>query len=320
MAIYVQYSNSPILVRYIELLRLFLNSSSDFDTLAWIDAYLSIATADTDGLDNWGRILGRDRLVVTGNAFQDVIGITDPNANVPNTLKSYRATNNYIQNFANNQNLPNDSPGGHFFPNIGGATALNDTAYRPLLQLLYSKYTNNNTLASMNAIIKAYAQQTGKTQEQIDGTYVTENVTSPMSILYYFDFDINLTYEYNLFVNENILPKPTGVSLLVQWNPSSNPSVVLTSPNPITNVSVNPTITLTFSEAVFGVNNNSIQLQSSTGTIITITITQTGNSYTLGLSGALVNATQYLVIIGNGITSKITGLPLIATQFNFTTA
>ena len=110
----------------------------------------------------------------------------------------------------------------------------------------------------------------------------------------------------------------SGGSSATPANPTP-PTVSLTSPTPITNVSVNPTITLAFSEAVSGVNTNTIQFQTQGGPLENITITPSGNNYTLTTGVALVAGTQYVVLVNSGITSTATAAPVAPKRLNFTT-
>ena len=186
MGIYNQYNNSPTLIAYCQNIQNSI-AFSDTDVQQFCSNYLNISTANTDGLNVWGIILGQSRILQSGGQYLDVFGFDD--GVIP-------PANNYPQNF----------DWGSFYSGQGAGTVeLNDNAYRSLLQLLYSKYASNNTLASLNQIIQNYSAGRGQ-------AYVLE--TGKMAITYYFDYPL-LPYEINLFANTQCLPKPSGVSLSI---------------------------------------------------------------------------------------------------------
>ena len=186
MGIYNQYNNSPTLIAYCQNIQNAI-AFSDTDVQQFCSNYLNISTANTDGLNAWGTILGQSRILQSGGQYLDVFGFNNGTPPIGN---------NYPQNFNN----------GSFFSGKGaGTVSLTDTSYRALLQLFYSKNSTSNTLASLNKIIQNYSAGRGQ-------AYVLE--TGKMAITYYFDYPL-LPYEINLFANTQCLPKPSGVSLSI---------------------------------------------------------------------------------------------------------
>ena len=101
------------------------------------------------------------------------------------------------------------------------------------------------------------------------------------------------------------------------------PTVTTSLPaNGATNVSVNTSIVVQFSQAVTNVNSTTVTLHSGSvdGALVTATITPgASNTYTLTPNTALSYSTEYFVVVGPGITST-TGVAMVQTTSNFTTA
>ena len=185
MTIYNQYNNSPNIINFCANMQAAI-AFDDSDVTQAISNYLSIATASTDGLNAWGIILGQSRVVQSGDNLTGVFGFD--NGEPP-------ATGQYPQNFDN---------GSFFSGNTGSSVNLNDTAYRALLQLLYFKYANNCSIASLNRIIQAYSVGRGE-------AYVLDG---KMAVTYYFGYTLTL-WEINLFTNTSCLPRPSGCQLFI---------------------------------------------------------------------------------------------------------
>lgn len=187
--IYLQYTNSPNLISLVNKTA----NSLLFKDINFTEDYLSIKTANTAGLDNWGIILNQPRIVNSGESYDNVFGFDT--GIVPTDTTTY-PQNFYHSNFYNI----------NFAPTI----TLDNTQYRSLLLLIYSKYTINNSIYYMNKAIQDYAINMGAT-----GTPVVYS-TYDMNITYKFDYTLQ-SYERRLFNNtqtgESILPKPSGVDL-----------------------------------------------------------------------------------------------------------
>ncbi len=181
--IYIQYENSPKLKSLVNktansLLLKDLNFTND---------YLSIKTASTNGLDNWGIILNQSRNVNSGDSYENVLGFDT--GEIPTNDEDY-PQNLFNSNFYN--------------INFAPTLTLEDNKYRALLLLLYAKYTMNNSIFSINKAIQEYSNNMGKSE--IPVVYSTYD----MRITYKFNYQPE-NYELNLFFNTDLLPKPCGV-------------------------------------------------------------------------------------------------------------
>lgn len=183
--IYLQYANSPNLISLVTKTA----NSLLFKNINFTDDYLSILTATTEGLNNWGIILNQNRTVFSGEMYDSVFGFDT--GEIPTDTITY-PQNFYDSNFFN--------------INFSLTIDLTDTQYRALLILLYRKYTTNNSIFELNNIIQQYST--------LIGASGTPNVYSnyDMSITYEFNYTLQL-YEDYLFNNLNILPKPVGVAI-----------------------------------------------------------------------------------------------------------
>lgn len=181
--IYLQYANSPKLISLVnKTANALLFKDIDFTT-----DYLSIKTASTAGLDNWGIILNQSRTVFSGVVYDGVFGFDD--GVVPTD------TTTYPQNFFNSN---------FFNINYSETIDLDNDQYRSLLLLLYRKYTTNNSILDLNNIIQEYSENMGASG--IPYVYSTYD----MNIYYKFNYILE-SYEYYLFNFKNVLPKPAGV-------------------------------------------------------------------------------------------------------------
>lgn len=189
--IYVQFQNSPNIVAYVRTLKGNIKVSiSDF-----LDDYFSIDTCDGDGLDNWGRILNRNRTVlipdtVLANTFGFDTG--DP----PPTVGAYP------QNFGFGNYAPGEA-------NI--AVQLDDIAYRALLKFIYLTYVTNSTLQTINANLNYYFNPNNDNGKQV----VVSNSAS-MQITYTFNFQPQ-EFETILFDQPGVLPTPVGVEQILVY-------------------------------------------------------------------------------------------------------
>lgn len=183
--IYLQYQNSPKLINLSEK----ISNSLLFKNWNFPDDYLNIKTANTAGLDNWGKILNQPRTVNSGLAYPKVFGFDDG-------IKPQN-TDDYPQNFYDSN---------FYNPNFPQTQELNDTQYRALLLLLYRKYTTNNSIYELNGIIREYA-----VFNESPGIPVVFSGYD-MSITYKFDYVLQ-PYEYNLFKRTDCLSVPVGVKL-----------------------------------------------------------------------------------------------------------
>lgn len=189
--IYLQFTNSPVLKNFTNLTaNSLLFKEQDFPA-----NYLSIKTANTKGLDNWGIILNQSRTVFTGEPYAGVFGFDD--GTIPTN------TDDYPQNF---------NHGTFYNPAYAPTKDLTNDEYRALLLLLYQKYTTNNSLASLNKIIKEYALNRAAAGIPYVISYYS------MNIAYVFPYTPE-AYELNLFLNTDLLPVPLGVNVNIIVSP-----------------------------------------------------------------------------------------------------
>lgn len=181
---YLQYQN--IAPKFNYLVQATANAML-FKDIDFTNDYLNIKTASTAGLDNWGIILNQPRVVHSGLAYDGVFGF--------DTGVIPQNTSDYPQNF---------NYGTFYNVDYAPTTSLTDTQYRALLLLLYSKYTTNNSLASLNSIIQQYALF----NNAAGIPYVTSSYD--MEITYTFNYPLE-PYEINLFLNTDCLSVPAGV-------------------------------------------------------------------------------------------------------------
>ncbi len=98
----------------------------------------------------------------------------------------------------------------------------------------------------------------------------------------------------------------------------SSPTVTSTDPsNYAVNVASNKVITVTFNEAIKAGNNN-IQLKTSTGTVIPITKSISGNTLTITPTNPLAEA-RYIILIYAGSVTDLVGNPVAAKTTSFST-
>lgn len=185
---YAQYKNSPT---FINLVQKFSNALL-FKDVDWIEDYLSIGDATTEGLDNWGIILNQSRIVNSGGIYDGVFGMFNGDIITDDT--------SYPQNFFHSN---------FYSTNYSPTIALNNTQYSALLMLIYDKYTTNNSLSELNNIMELYKERIGAVGKAV----VFE--TYPMSITYRFNY-LPAPYELHLF-NNGMLPKPAGVKVKLEF-------------------------------------------------------------------------------------------------------
>lgn len=85
-----------------------------------------------------------------------------------------------------------------------------------------------------------------------------------------------------------------------------------------TNIPTNKAITVTFDEPIKAWNKD-IQLKTSTGTIMPITTTVSGNTLTLTPTNPLASNTQYILLISKAAVTDLAGNPINSKSVAFTT-
>lgn len=188
--LYLQYQKAIKLKSLIEQLTPILSIDED----AFYNDFFNILTCKSDGLDNWGVILGQSRGIVVPDVSQ-VFGFykTDDAWSPPpknfNRGLFYKKVLSPIQN-------------------------LTDDAYRHLLLLIYGNQTINYSIGSCARLLNYYYQSIDANKK----VKVEENVVEIMSIKYLFNFILK-PYEHAIFnITTGALPRPAGVSITLLDN------------------------------------------------------------------------------------------------------
>lgn len=179
-----QFANSPIILRLIEDFDAWLDPAALFDefyTKIW-----DLETAEGEGLNIWGRIVGVDRV------------LSFPAA------PSYFGFDTGVQDFA---------PFGQA-PFNAGATAtknytLGDDAYRALIFVKAAANIAETSAPSLNKLLRAIFGARGR-------CYV--NDLGAMRMRYTFEFYLR-PYELSILTRAGVVPRPTGVAVSVLQQP-----------------------------------------------------------------------------------------------------
>jgi hypothetical protein len=177
-----QYAASPITEALIDSMNLWIDPGVNID--AWYDTTWNILTAQGEGLDVWGRILGFNRVVhIPGNGV--------------------------FFGFEEAQPDPSEDTW-NFAPFFGGGAdtenySLPDNLYR--LALLAKAATNiwNGSIPGINAILLALFPFRG-------ACFCTDGQN--MTMTYTFDFALSAP-EFAIVSTPGLLPRPTGVAATV---------------------------------------------------------------------------------------------------------
>lgn len=172
-----QYANSDILTSLVTSFDAAMDMTENFDD--FFDKVWNILTAQSWGLDVWGRILGVrrtfQRIPVTRNfGFQEA---TVANADPFNTSPFYAG------------------------PSLAGTFSLGDDAYRALLLAKAAFNITDCSIPSINAIMMGLFPNRGNCFVTDDGN---------MTMTYTFKFPIS-PEEWAMLAQSGILPKPAGV-------------------------------------------------------------------------------------------------------------
>ncbi len=176
-----QYQTAPIINAILA------DVNTNLDPVGYITSFYNsiwnILTANTYGLDVWGRIIGVNRNIQVPETF---------------TFFSFSGT-------------PGAAPfGAHaFFSGAGGSGAqitLTDVAYRKLLLLKAAANYSNCSVKDLNALIYGLYGSEGKCSV-LDGYNMT--------VVYDFQFSLSTT-DYAVLTGSGVLPRPAGVALTIQ--------------------------------------------------------------------------------------------------------
>lgn len=175
-----QYSNSPIITDLIVSMFDALDQTADIDD--FFDKVFNILTAEGQGLDVWGRILGVSRVL-----------------QVP-------ANDEY---FGYEEALPDASGFGQapFFSGqpVTDNFSLSDSAYRLLLLAKAAANISDGSIASINSILRTLFPGRGN-------CYCTDG--RDMTMTYTFEFALTQP-EFAIVSNSGVLPRPAGVSVTI---------------------------------------------------------------------------------------------------------
>jgi hypothetical protein len=175
-----QYANSPRLLQIIRDMDEAIDPRTDLDD--FYNNVWNLATAQTWGLDVWGRIVGVSRVLRLPGALTSVFGFSEATG---------------CQPFGQ---APFYSPQTNFTPYI-----LPDEAFRAMI---YVKALANISGCSFDTLNRAMQQiflDYGR-------CYVHSN--GLMKMRYVFEFVVPPT-QLAILLNSNVLPRPTGVKLFV---------------------------------------------------------------------------------------------------------
>lgn len=180
--ILLQYQNSPTILKLIDSFK-YLDPSRNIQDI--YNLVFNIKTANSYGLDNWGRILGVSRYI--NLIGEDYFGFKESNFEPFNQSPFYtgQRTGNY---------------------------KLEDEQYRKVLLLACARVTTDATLPSINHI----------TSILFEGRGICKVIRSGiMKISFIFNFT-PLLWETSLLRNNDIVPVPCGVDYELIINNDNN--------------------------------------------------------------------------------------------------
>lgn len=244
--IIAQYANSPILTRLIENLFAYLDQTENLD--AFFDKIWNILTAEGEGLDIWGRIVGVSRTlqVATGSwlgfneALPGSLGFNDARPMVFAPAFGFeeaagqpfgQSTFNLHQQWSDNALV-----GGIFFDGAALTSnyQLSDTAYRQLIFAKAAANITNGSIPAINRILMTLFPNRGNcyvTEGQVvdpwfgfaeqqntlgfnQASFYSGSSLHTMTMTYTFQFQL-APVELAIVEQSGVLPKPTGVAASV---------------------------------------------------------------------------------------------------------
>jgi hypothetical protein len=213
--VYVQYSNSPVIRSVIDGLKPYFSVS----TTNFYTDYFNLYTANTDGLDNWGRILNLSRYLNI-QTLDNIFGFDE----IP--LPPHQDTGEY-QNFYSGSTGDKWISGGSFYSASNNSyQPMPDDIYRAMLLMRYSVLTTNATLYAINIIMNNFIKQVYPDHPERRCTVKTTVIqppdplaTAPMQITYEFNYNLEI-WESFLYSNTSnqiyFLPTPIGVEQVIK--------------------------------------------------------------------------------------------------------
>ena len=175
-----QYANSPVLLSLIDSFSDAIDRQSDID--AFYRAVWDLTTANSYGLDVWGRILGVSRaLYISTGTF---LGFSDDTQAKPFGQGIFFSGAKLTANFA-----------------------LTDAAYRNVLFAKAALNITDSSISSINAILMAlfggYGNCYVRDNEDMTMTFVLGAAPSKV--------------DYAIITQSGVLPQPVGVSFTVEY-------------------------------------------------------------------------------------------------------
>lgn len=177
-----QYANSPTLLQLIENFWTYTDQARNF--AEFYDLIWNVDTAQGEGLDIWGRIVGVGRVVAVQVSI-DNFGLTGStgHSGEPFNQAPFYTGATLTQNYA-----------------------LSDDAYRLLIMAKAATNISDGSTASINAILMGLFPGRGN-------AYVKD--LGGMAMAYHFDFPLS-DVELAVISQSGALPKPTGVLATVE--------------------------------------------------------------------------------------------------------
>lgn len=174
-----QYANSPTLVQLVTNMNEHIDPTADIDN--FYDAIFNINTANSYGLDIWGRIVGVGRYLKI-SANPDQIGFNN-GAGVPFNQAPFNGGVASTQTYR----LSND-------------------AFRTLIFAKALANISDCTAPSINQLLRNMFSGRGR-------CYVAD--TGDMTLRYVFEFSL-MPYEQAIILNSGVFPRPAGVLAFAQ--------------------------------------------------------------------------------------------------------
>lgn len=178
-----QYAASPSLTQLLASINAWIEPDTNFEQ--FYDLIWNIATAQSYGLDVWGRIVGVVRVLTVVNdvflGFEGPIGASGDSFTVAPWYEGQSTTSNFT---------------------------LTDNAFR---QLIYAKAAANITNGSIQAINNILMNFLFPSR---GNCYVVDNLD--MTMIYRFLFHLQ-PFEIAIVQTSGVLPRPVGVSVTVEY-------------------------------------------------------------------------------------------------------
>ncbi len=189
-ALLSQYIDSPTINGLLESYSSAVDANADITN--FYDNIWNVATAVGSGLDIWGVIVGVARYINTNEAgvyfgFEEAVSGTSG-----------------VQPF-------NQAP---FYSGVSatGTYLLSDSQYRRLIMVKAAANISNNTIPSINALLRAEFGSPTVDNDPYGQAWVIDN--NNMTMTYYLNFAPN-SVQKAIITNSGVFPRPAGVQLLL---------------------------------------------------------------------------------------------------------